>query len=196
MENQTYKYFAFISYSHKNKCWAKRLHKKLETYRLPNTIIKQSDRSLPKRLKPVFKDDTDISAGGMLKSNLIEKLRESKFLIVICSPKSAQSHYVNDEIQEFININNENKERIIPFIINGLPDSGDPLVNCYPPALDTSILGANVNELGRHKAFLKVLSKILELDFDELYKRHKRRKIIHIIRNTLIFCLNPPNAWT
>lgn len=187
MENKTFKYYAFISYSHDDKCWAKRLHKKLETYRLPNTIIKQSDRSLPKRLKPVFKDDTDISVGGFLEYNLIEKLRESKYLIVICSPKSAQSDYVNAEIQEFININSGSRERIIPLIIKGFPDSNDPLVKCYPSNLDTHVMGASVKELGRKKAFLKIVAKILEIDFDELYKRDKRRMLIHFIRNTLLF---------
>ena len=47
--NVIYEYSAFISYSHKDMHWGKWLHKKLETYRLPSTLLKE-EKHLPKKL--------------------------------------------------------------------------------------------------------------------------------------------------
>ena len=49
-------YYAFISYSHKDEKWAKWLQRKLESYRLPTVIRKESGKPLPKRIAPVFLD--------------------------------------------------------------------------------------------------------------------------------------------
>ena len=35
---QKYKYFAFISYSHHDTKWGKRIQRKLESYRMPTTL--------------------------------------------------------------------------------------------------------------------------------------------------------------
>ena len=68
----------------------------------------------------------------MLKRSLEKELDDSQFLIVVCSPNSAKSscvdgevkHYVNDEVQHFINTGRSDK--IIPFIIEGKPHAINP----------------------------------------------------------------------
>ena len=127
-----YKYFAFISYSHRDKKTVKKLQRRLESYHLPSAL-KKSNPNLPKNLKPVFIDELDLVAKGTLKTALQDNLRRSNYLIVICSPSSAKSPYVNDEVKYFID--SGRTDHIIPLIAEGVPHSGDPLTECFMPAI-------------------------------------------------------------
>ena len=98
MEKENFKYFAFISYSHKDKKIAKKLQKRLENYHLPSALQK-SNPELPKNLSPVFIDESNLVARGSLQSALRNNLDKSKYLIIICSLNSTKSEYVNDETQ-------------------------------------------------------------------------------------------------
>ena len=117
------KYFAFISYSHKDSEFAKWLQHEFEYYKLPSVINgrKLEDyKDLPKSFRPLFRDEDEL-AGGDLKPQIYEALANSQYLIVVCSPNSAQSDYVNDEITEFISLSEDNKRKIFPFIVEGKP---------------------------------------------------------------------------
>lgn len=61
-------------------------------------------------------------------------LNESSYVILICSPNSAKSPYVNDEIDYFINTLGR-FDRIIPLIVDGLPHAKDPAIECFPAAI-------------------------------------------------------------
>lgn len=65
MDNQRFQYYAFISYSHADEKWAKWLQKKLENYKLPNIIRKESDGRIPMHIRPVFRDQTDLGLGNL-----------------------------------------------------------------------------------------------------------------------------------
>ena len=170
-------YFAFISYQRKDEEWADRLRNKLEHYRLPSSVRKQN-ASLPKEIRPIFRDALEL-AGGVLAKEIETALQQSKFLIVICSPNSAKSPWVNKEIQTFIDLGRE--DRIIPFIIDGTPFSDKPDTECFPPALrslkgEKELLGININELGRDAASIKVVARMFGLKFDTLWQRYEREK--------------------
>lgn len=175
IDQETFKYYAFISYKHEDMKSAKWLQKKLESYRLPSFLRKHMPH-LPKRLRPIFRDQSDIGVGP-LEKGLHGELRDSRYLIVVCSPSAAKSEWVNKEVQAFIDMGREGS--IIPFIVNGEPHSRDPQRECYPPALRQTggqILGASVEELGWQKAFVRVVAAILGLRFDQLWQRHRRRE--------------------
>lgn len=143
-----YTYFAFISYQREDEEWAKWLAHELEHY--PVTLNGRDD--LPKELRPIFRDVDELSAGN-LPQQIYQALESSKHLIVICSPHSAKSPWVNKEIETFISMGKTDK--IFPFIIDGTAmckDPDDPN-ECFPPALrnlpkNDERLGANVNENG------------------------------------------------
>ena len=170
-----YQYFAFISYKHDDVRWAKWLQNRLEAYRLPSIIRKEAPH-LPKQVRPIFRDQTDIGTGPLL-DNLRSELEDSRFLIVLCSPAAAKSEWVNREVQNFIGMGRG--DRIIPFVIAGEPNAADPSRECFPPALretEQTILGVNVEEIGKEQAIVKVVAKLLELKFDRLWDRHRRRQ--------------------
>ena len=173
-DQQVYEYFAFISYSHKDEKWAEWLQRKLEQYRLPAALCKELE-PLPKSLKPIFMDRTDLT-GGQLHKALKKELNLSKKLILISSPNAARSEWVNKEVQHFID--SGRYEDIIPLIVDGVPN--DEEHECFPEALkrpeEEQLLGISVSELGGKDAFLRVAAALLEIKFDQLKRRHDQRK--------------------
>lgn len=171
------RYLAFISYQRQDEAWAKRLHHNLEHYRIPTTVRKNR-KNLPKEIRPIFRDTLELSS-GVLAREIATALAQSKHLIVICSPQAAQSHWVDKEIQTFIEQGHE--EKIIPFIIDGTPNSSNNETECFPPALrslrnDKELLGININEFGREAATVKVVARMFDLNFDTLWQRFKREQ--------------------
>lgn len=172
---QQYRYYAFISYSRKDEKWAEWLQNRLETYRLP-AAIRKNNIDIPRKICPVFRDKTDLS-GIVLEEAMQPELEASKYLIVICSPQSARSEYVNREIAHFLSLGRE--KAIIPFIVDGEPFSRDPERECFPQALrdmQSELLGIGVPELGRRNAFLRLVSTLLNLRYDQVVMRDTRRR--------------------
>ena len=78
----TYKYKAFISYSHKDDRWGRWLHRRLENYPLPRNIVGNITKTgeIPKRLKPIFRDREELAAADNLGDKIeqaLEKFRKS-----------------------------------------------------------------------------------------------------------------------
>ena len=200
-QQQQHTYFAFVSYRSSDEKWAKWLQEKIEAYRLPTTIQNENS-NLPKtRLRPCFRYHTDIQPNE-LKTELRNKLEQSKFLLVICSPRSAKSPWVGAEIDTFVELGR--RDRIIPVIVEGTPYSGDPATECYNPSLlkhfphsdnileDREILGVNIHEEGsgsaymkRERAVMQIVSRMLDVSFDRIWQRQKRRLIRRAIYASL-----------
>ena len=198
MSNEKKRY-AFISYNHKDVKWAKWLQDKLESYKLPSDIHNEFEDS--RYLRPVFRDKTDLDT-GILANELRKELEESKYLVVICSPNSAKSAWVSDEVKAFIEMGR--LDFIIPFIVLGTPhnykdrDCNSPYDDeCYPTFLrqhtqqhpELELLGISADEVGKEKAFIRVVSRMLGVSFDVLWKRHDRDKRNRRIVSVLCTCI-------
>ena len=171
----TKEYYAFISYKREDEKWAKWLQHKLEYYRFPTNLNGRPD--LPKYIRPTFRDVTDLNP-GLLSEEINKALRGSEWLIVICSPRSAKSPWVCKEAQTFIELGRA--DHIIPFVIEGKPFSNDA-TECYPKALlnllgCNELLAANINEMGRDAAAIKVIARMFDIRFDILWQRHRREE--------------------
>ena len=170
-------YYAFISYKREDKKEAMWLQHALEYYRLPNHL-RNDHPEWPEYVRPVFRDMTDMEVGE-LSTQIHAGLEQSNYLIVICSPRAAQSKWVNDEVEYFISLGRE--DQIIPYIIEGEPHARIPEEECYPPALlslsqKKELLGANINEIGKDSATLRVVSRMFNIRFDALYQRYQREQ--------------------
>ena len=187
------KFFAFISYQRQDEEYAEWFRKKLEHYRLPSSLRKK-DASLPKEIRPIFRDALELT-GGFLAQEIEQALEQSKFLIVVCSPRSARSPWVNKEVEYFIQ--SGRTQYIIPYIIDGEPFAQDESNECFPPALraltaDNELLGINMNELGRDAAAIKVVARMFGLRFDALwqrYEREQRRNRWLVVGGALLFAV-------
>ncbi len=128
---------------------------------------------------------TDIQPGE-LDEELKARLRASRNLIVICSPNSAKSEWVGKEIEYFHSLGRA--KNIHFFIVDGIPHSGNEETECFNKVVDTlglpEILGANVHEkiyrwpwLNRERAYMQLISKLLGVEFDDIWQRHRRRLV-------------------
>ena len=133
-------------------------------------------------LDPVFYAPTDIQPGD-LRQELEARLRASRHLIVICSPHSAKAKWVGWEIAYFHSLGRT--ENIHYFIVDGEPHSKDPDRECFNPIIEElgipEQLGANVHErvsrwpwINRERAYVQLITKLLGVEFDILWQRHKR----------------------
>lgn len=191
------RYWAFISYSHADGKEAEWLHRSLEAFKIPNPLIGTESRNgvVPKRIFPVFRDRDELPTSADLGANLHEALRNSRYLIVLCSPKSAESLWVNAEVAFFKQAHGN--ANVLCLIVGGTPGGrgeGEE-AECFCPALRHHInpdgtagepsepIAADLRGAkdGRLRAFLKIVAGIIGVDFDSLYQREKRRKIKRMV---------------
>ena len=132
-QHQARRFSAFISYNSADAPFARRLHKRLETYRLPRRLRSVHPGSghpgdeAPDRLKPVFRDADEMTATYDLSTAVREALAQSDYLIVVCSPNSAKSQWVAREIEYFRVLHGDT--HILAVLIAGTPQTA------FPPAL-------------------------------------------------------------
>ncbi|HSV64261.1 MAG TPA: TIR domain-containing protein, partial [Chthoniobacterales bacterium] len=192
------KYWAFLSYSHTDRQWGDWLHKALETYRVPRRLIGKESRDgkIPARVFPVFRDREELPVSADLSSNIEEALRESRYLIVVCSPRSAQSRWVGQEIETFKKLGRE--DRILALIVDGEPNASDgkdgfkPEDECFHEALryrwseqgeatatrsEPIAADAREGKDGKNNAKLKLLAGLLGVNYDDLKQRDNERRI-------------------
>jgi len=201
MGKEEKRYKAFISYSRKDEKFVKKLHISLEEYKIPKELYNKHS-NLPKKLSPIFRDIEYLRSGDSLSNEIVNKLHNSENLIVVCSPNSAKSKWVNKEIIDFKKMNGESK--IFPIIIDGTPNSNDKN-ECFPDALKykidnegrltnnkSDILASNIikNADGKKFAQIKLISGILGVENDELWsfeeKRNKKKRIIWWTIGTIV----------
>lgn len=118
VRNSQYRYDAFISYSHSepDAFIAQKLHAMLEHYHVPKRIRKLSGR----KINRIFRDREELPLSSDLAANISEALEQSEFLIVICSPRSMASRWVQKEIETFLM--SHKKENVLTLLAEGEPE--------------------------------------------------------------------------
>ncbi|SFC19592.1 toll/interleukin-1 receptor domain-containing protein [Butyrivibrio sp. YAB3001] len=174
------KYDAFISYRHleRDMFVAKGVHKALETAKIPKRIQKETGR---KKINRVFRDQEELPIGSDLGNNIDLALRESEFLIVICSPKTKESYWVMKEIDTFISLHG--RQNVLAVLVEGEPDESFPLQLCVDEngkpvePLAADVRGTTKKEVKRKikSETLRLAASIIHCDYDDLKQRHKER---------------------
>ena len=196
MEEKKYKYDAFISYRHceLDKYVAENLHKVLETYELPKNV-KEKLGITGRTIKRVFRDQDELPLSSNLEDPIIEALKESKYLIVICSPRLKDSLWCKKEIETFKKL--RGRKNIFCVLIEGEPVDSFPDEVCFDEIETTDKngkvkvtrkpvepLAADVRGIN-HKEVLKkikeeklrLIAPMYNLDYDDLKQRHRLRKM-------------------
>lgn len=189
----SFRYKAFISYRHvaRDRKWAKWLLNQLETYRVPKHLVNQG---IPKQLGKLFRDDDEIPASANLSQQIQTALIESEYLIVICSPDTPLSSWVQKEIETFKSLGRE--ENIIALLVEGEPAESFPKSLRYkfsstqkddgttselmeevePLAADVRFRDDEKQSLTKRRALLRVVATLLKCRFDDLMQRDQERK--------------------
>jgi hypothetical protein len=199
------KYWAFISYSHQDKKWGDWLHKTLEGYRVPKRLTREETRegSVPRRIFPIFRDREELPTSSSLNQAIAEAIKASRCLIVICSPQSARSRWVNEEILAFKRLGRS--AHILCLIVAGEPNASDkPKLGgeeCFPEALryemgpDGKLTDRRVEPIAadvrpgsspKHEAILKLVAGVIGVGYDKLRQRDRRRRMRQITQWTFI----------
>jgi tetratricopeptide (TPR) repeat protein len=198
-EQHDYRFAAFISYRHRepDHTWARWLHKALETYRVPKKLAAQ--RGLPRRLEKVFRDEEELPAAASLSDKIEQALVDARYLIVICSPQTPPSQWVNEEIGRFRQMGRD--DRLLALMIEGNPEESFPenlkkvtrqvddgqggtqevVEHVEPLAADVRGGPQDTPRRARELARLRLLAVILGVDFDDLRQREalrRRRRLI------------------
>jgi tetratricopeptide (TPR) repeat protein len=189
------RYRAFISYSHRDKAVTQWLHHALETYRIPKALIGKETRigPVPARLTPIFRDRDELPASGDLGRELRAALENSMFLVVICSPASAKSMWVNEEIKSFKKLHGE--DRVLALVVGGEPyasNGANPDQECFPHSLRYTLgpdgeisdipaepIAADAREGadGKRLAKMKLVAGLTGARLDELVQRETQRRL-------------------
>lgn len=166
--SEPHRYAAFISYAHADEAMAARLHKALEIYPVPKFL-----RAQGKATKPVFRDVAELTAAHSLSEKIKEAVRDSRVLIVLCSPAAKASHWVNEEIRLFRELHGD--AAILSAIIEGTPETA------FPEALTEGGREPLAAALGADKAGFKLgvtqlAAAMLETGLDNLIQREAKRR--------------------
>jgi hypothetical protein len=141
--------------------------------------------AIPAKLYPVFRDRDELSSGADLSEKVQTALEMSDALVVVCSPSSVKSRWVNEEIRKFRSLGRE--DRIFCVIVEGDPQAEKLEDACFPPALFEGGVGEGHEPLaadarkwadGKPLARLKLVAGILGIRLDELRQREQHRKRI------------------
>lgn len=203
---QDLEYDAFVSYTGSGSAdpgparldreVAERLIHLLETYRSPRPLVRQGK---PRRLRRVFRDRDELAAASDLEASLIEPLRSSRFLIVVCSPRARSSKWVNQEVATFTRLRGE--DHILTLLIEGEPGEAFPpaLARRLPSGEEVLPLGADIRATTQRQSLgllksekLRLLAPILGCRFDDLRQREyerSRRQIATIASGLFLLCV-------
>ena len=192
-------YNAFISYRHvePDQTVAKELHKKIESFRLPGTLRKD----FPKErwgIERVFRDQEELPLASNLSDPIEEALKNSDWLVVICSPRLPESKWCRKEIETFKALHGH--DHILAILVEGEPDesfpegirhreieSVDEAGNVVKTLEEVEPLAADVRSTDSRKrskmiedAVLRLAAPMYGLGYDGLKQRHREQKIRRI----------------
>lgn len=191
----TPRYWAFLSYSHRDSATADWLHDALEKYRVPRSLVgKETPRGIiPAGFSPIFRDRQELAASGDLGHTIREALAASRCLIVLCSPEAARSRWTNEEIIAFKKAHPAGC--VLAAIVEGEPFASDmkghESEECFPPALKKKFdsrgrptekraepIAADLRETGdgRHLGLLKIVAGMIGVGLDDLIQREQQRR--------------------
>lgn len=193
------KTLAFISYSRKDKSVAHWLHSKLEKYPYPKVSISIENRPPDKKyLRPIFIDVKDLSVDEHPFNEKIKAaLRDSRFLILICSKHSVCSEFVNKEVTYFLEVHNFDYSKIVPIFIDNVDDNIPPsiakssVMQRHFPIYNTTL--SEKSEANTY-CFYQIAAYLLGIDFSYLYNRYenyaaKRKKKHYMYVGILVLSL-------
>lgn len=188
-------YDAFISYKHGpiDTIVAQTLQRKLENYRAPKGV---GDKKKP--FKRVFVDEGELSSCSDFGKQIEAALKNSGWLIVICSRNTPMSPWVKAEIETFLKYHD--RSRILAVLIEGEPEQSFPeellgnqdgVGEVFAAIARGDNLKQILQNLGKD-ALLKIVAPMLNVTFESLKQRQRtyRIKRIALASTALLVVIN------
>jgi WD40 repeat protein len=192
MDGNSKRFRAFISYSQRDKSFAKRLQRWLENYQVPvGGLVDLETGPIPKKLGRFFRDEEEMAATSDIAGMVRGAIEDSQSLIVVCSTNSAKSSWVNAEIEHFRRTGRSGQ--VFAVILNGEPNSGNADTECFPPGLRKSRdnsdqfampiepLAMDIRKDSRARLLTRIAAGLLGIEFDKLWRRDRRRAAFRMV---------------
>ena len=200
-----YKFDAFISYRHAevDSAVAKDIQHWLEHFHVPKAIQKTSGK---RKINRVFRDKEELPLSMNLGETITDALIHSEYLIVICSPRTQESQWVQREIETFLETHD--LEHILVVIADGEPDNIIPKMLTYKETTSVNENGEEITvkedleplgcdyRVGKRKAHKEELPRLaaslLHCSYDDLIQRarqYRTRVISGILATVLALAL-------
>jgi len=199
MEERKFRYDAFISYRHTelDKFVAENLIKELEAYKLPKNVAKKL-KGKKTKIERVFRDREELPLTNNLEEPIVEALKDSEWLIVICSPRLPESVWCKKEIETFISL--RGRDHVLAVLIEGEPSESFPEELLYrieevrladgttqqvkmpvePLAADFRGKDKKAVAKAMKTEKLRLLAAMFGVPFDDLRQRHRERRLRRI----------------
>ncbi|ANM30995.1 hypothetical protein ABI59_17570 [Acidobacteria bacterium Mor1] len=179
------RYRGFISYSQEDISLAKRLHLALSFWRAPKGV-KLAGLAPDRGLGSFFRDEEEMGAADSLRDSLKRALDNSDNLIVLATPRSAQSDWVGMEIRHF---RERGHGRVFAVVARGPLGFRVSRSACFHPALLERVeldrspagepeepLAPDLGREGLRKVATRLAAGLLDVSFDTLWKHEQRRR--------------------
>ncbi|MCQ2558262.1 MAG: tetratricopeptide repeat protein [Oscillospiraceae bacterium] len=111
-------YDVFLSYRHKplDGEITQKTFNFLERYKLPKSLLEQGARPI----RRVFRDTEELAVSRILTHTIDEALRSADYLVIICSPYTPESEWVDREVMTFTEMGKA--DHIFPLLVSGSPE--------------------------------------------------------------------------
>lgn len=195
MDNITYEYDAFISYRHTEPdiAIAEKLLTMLEKYRVPSSVAKKTGI---KKIKRIFRDREELPTTTDLSESIMHALKSSRFLIVICSPRTPASEWVKKEIEVFKELHGA--EKIQALLIEGEPEESFPEALNYEACLETDEAGNVISKIKQLELLAADIRpdelkgpKRIEYGLSGASDRRLLKKSIKLLKTERLRCIAP-----
>ena len=202
-DQSVFHYDAFISYRHNefDSFVAENLHKKLENFKLPKSVLPKV-KSGKTKIERVFRDVDELPLTDNLSDPISKALLNSDFLITICTPRYLESRWCMKEIEVFLQTHP--RDHVLVVLAEDEPANSFPEILCYDEVKTTNENGETVitrremeplaaDTRGENKkeilkamdiAVIKLCAAIFGLNYDDLKQRHREQRIRRL---TMIF---------
>lgn len=200
-----YMYDAFISYRHAepDKFIAENLHKCLEAFKPPKSVLK-SGKASRERIERVFRDKEELPLTNNLEDPIVNALMQSEYLIVICSPRLKESVWCKKEIEIFKQ--HHGSEKVLAVLVEGEPEDSFPEELLYAeeyflrPDGTQEVMKKAIEPLaadvrGRSKKemlkalkaeLLRLAAPMFSVSYDDLRQRHREKKLKKVIAVSIV----------
>ncbi|MDF2639152.1 MAG: hypothetical protein K0R64_2136 [Novosphingobium lindaniclasticum] len=186
-------YRAFLSYSHVDERFARRLHRWLESYRIPARLVGTATASgtVPRQLTPIFRDRAELPAASSLDQEVRQALSRSDVLLVLCSPAARNSRWVDAEIELFRSLHPGRP--VIAALLEGEPQDSFPASLIGPDAAGIThepiAADFRTDHDGPKLARLKIVAGLTGIALDQIIQRDAQRQLRRVIAITLLTVL-------
>lgn len=171
METNTYD--AFISYKQNSDLkTAKSLARSLEHFHIPS----EYQEKIGKKKFKIFRDKDELRTNSNLGAELKKALKNSKFLIVICSPEAKTAPSVLKEIKYFIQTHGNSKKNVITVLAKGEPKDAIPdilIENNHDENYIEPFAADYRKYLNRSQELPRIVSTLIDCSYNKLVQRNR-----------------------